>query len=375
MITTKPLTASFTVLALVLVLTGCTAAGDPAADPLVADNLPRIILEAPVRVPTGPTVGVSLPATDSPGELFESGLPNADFRPMVLLANSVSEQKSQIKEMIDAGAEVIIIQAIDGSGLVKELASAKKAGIPVIAYNYLLRGSKNVNAFIAYGLCETGRAQATSLLAGLAERSDGPYNVELIAGPSDDGNAKLFFDCAMQVLKPKINDGTVVVPSGQVKRQQVSTPSWLAESMQKRLESILAEFYADNTPLDGILSPVDFLTRAAITTVEAAGRPAPIVTGGESEEESVRWVASGKQHSTLYRSTHTMVTEAISLARQLHDGKKIAFTDTKTFNNGVKVVPAYLLYPVTVTQENVCTVYDPDTLAGRAAAETPLCQE
>jgi len=108
--------------------------------------------------------------------------------------------------------------------------------------------------------------------------------------------------------------------------------------------------------------------------VEAGGRLTPIVTGGDSEDESVRWVASGRQYSTLHRSSQVLIAETISLATQLLDGKKIAYTDTKTFNNGVKVVPAYLVAPVTVTRANVCEVYEPGTYASRVAADAPFCK-
>ena len=34
------------------------------------------------------------------------------------------------------------------------------------------------------------------------------------------------------------------------------------------------------------------------------------------------------------------------------DGKKPEVNDTETYNNGVKVVPSYLLKPVLVTKDN-----------------------
>jgi putative multiple sugar transport system substrate-binding protein len=172
----------------------------------------------------------------------------------------------------------------------------------------------------------------------------------------------------MSVLQPKIDDGTLKVVSGQVTQQQTATADWKAENAQKRMDAILSANYQGDTSLDGILSPNDTLARAALTSVKSAGKPNPVITGQDSEVESVKLVFQGVQYSTIDKDTKTFVTKVVEYIGKIAQGQPVEVNDVKSYNNGVKVVPAYLLTPVIVTKDNVCTQYAPDTAAGKAAA-------
>src|SRR5689334_24642799 len=53
-----------------------------------------------------------------------------------------------------------------------------------------------------------------SLLDGMkAKKPTGPWTIELFSGSPDDNNAGVFFNGAMDVLKPLIDKGEVVVGS------------------------------------------------------------------------------------------------------------------------------------------------------------------
>lgn len=327
------------------------------------------------------TIGVSLPQKTSENwvlaeGLFNEGLTAAGYKPIVNFADGgVSEQQSQIAAQITNGAKVIVIGAIDGSQLGDQLAQAKQAGVTIIAYDRLLTNTADVDMYVAYDNFKVGVLQGTALLEGLAKsQGASPWNVELIAGSPDDANSKPFFEGAMSVLQPKIDDGTLKVPSGQVTQSQVATQGWLASEAQKRMDSILAANYSSGAKLNGVLSPNDTLARAALAATKAAGLPNPVITGQDSEVESVKLVADGTQYSTINKDTNTLVKQVIDIIGQLQKGETIAFNDTTSYNNGVKVVPAFLLEPKIITKDNVCTGYDPATAAGKAAAETALCK-
>jgi len=331
--------------------------------------------------PAGATIGVSLPQKTSENwvlaeGLFNTGLTKAGYKPMVSFADGgVTEQQNQIQTMIEQGAKVIVIGAIDGKQLGAQLEAAKKAGITVIAYDRLLMNTQDVDMYVAYDNCKVGTLQGTALLEGLAaQQGPSPWNIELIAGSPDDANSTPFFQCAFDVLKPKIDDGTLKIPSGQTTQQQVATQGWLAANVQTRFDAIMSGFYTGNTKLNGVLSPNDNLARGALTSIEAAGKPDPVITGQDSEKESVALVAQGKQYSTINKDTNTLVAKVIDIVNLLQKGSPVPVNDTKSYNNGVKVVPAYLLTPVIVTKENVCKAYDPATAAGQAAAATDLCK-
>ncbi len=313
------------------------------------------------------TIGVALPQKTSENwvlaeSLFNDGLKEAGFNPIVQFANGgVSEQQNQIQAMIEQDAKVIIVGAIDGSQLGTQLEAAKEAGIYVIAYDRLVKNTDAVDLYIAFDNYKVGQLQGQALLDGLAARKgDGPYNIELIAGSPDDANSAPFFDGAMNILQPKIDDGTLVVVSGQTTIEQVATQGWKAENAQKRMDTLLSGNYTDKE-LDGVLSPNDTLARAALTSVSQAGKETPVITGQDSEVESVKSIVAGEQYSTIYKDTRELVAQSITTVKALQAGEEPEVNDTESYDNGVKVVPAFLLEPIVVTQENAAEVYANDT--------------
>lgn len=311
-------------------------------------------------------IGVALPQKTSENwvlaeGLFNDGLKNAGFKADVEFANGgVSDQQNQISSMVTKGAKVIVVGAIDGSQLGTQLKQAKDAGATVIAYDRLVKNTDAVDYYVAYDNFKVGVLQGQALLDGMkAKKPTGPYNVELFAGSPDDANAKVFWDGAMSILQPKIDDGTLKVVSGQKSFDQAVTQGWKAENAQKRMDTLLAASY-NSTTLDGVLSPNDTLARAIITSVKGAGKPVPVVTGQDSEVESVKSIMAGEQYSTINKDTRNLVSQAIDMVKKLQAGQKPDVNDDKSYNNGNKVVPAYLLPPVIVTKANAKDAYAND---------------
>jgi putative multiple sugar transport system substrate-binding protein len=322
----------------------------------------------------GSKIGVSLPQKTSENwvlaeSLFTEQLKAAGYDPIVQFANSgVAEQQNQISAMVEQGVKVLVVGAVDGSQLGAQLKAAKEAGIVVIAYDRLLMNTQNVDLYMAYDNYKVGVLQGTALLEGLAKTGKAsPWNIELISGSPDDANSKPFFEGAMSILQPKIDDGTLKVLSGQTTQQQTATQGWTAKNAQNRMDAILSANY-QSASLDGVLSPNDTLARAALTAVKSAGKANPVITGQDSEVESIKLIYSGVQYSTIDKDTKKFVTKVVEYIGKIAAGQPVEVNDTTSYNNGVKVVPAYLLTPVIVTKDNVCTEYAADTAAGKAAA-------
>ena len=315
-------------------------------------------------------IGISLPQKTSENwvlaeQLFKDGLSQAGFKGDVQFANGgVSEQQNQIQAMVTKGAKVIVVGAIDGSQLGTQLKAAKESGATVIAYDRLLTNTADVDYYVAFDNFKVGELQGTALLEGMAKKKpNGPYNIELFAGSPDDNNAKVFFDGAMSVLQPKIDDGTLKVVSGQTKFEQAVTQGWEAGNAQTRMDTLLAGSYA-SADIDGVLSPNDNLARAIITATKQAGKDLPVVTGQDSEVESVKSIMAGEQYSTINKDTRNLVKETIAMVQALQKGEKPTVNDEKSYNNGVKVVPANLLAPVIVTKDNAAEAYANDPTLG-----------
>ena len=318
----------------------------------------------------GGIVGVALPwlGTQNWAEaevMFKEQLEAAGYEAIIQAADQkVPQQQQQIESMIENGAQVIVVGPVDGSQLGSVLEKAKDAGVYVIGYDRLLENTTGVDGIVQFGSVKTGELQAQALLQGLEElKGEAPYNIELFGGGPADPNAPNFFTGAMSVLQPLIDDGTLVVVSGQTDFTQCATVDWDNSKAQSRMDAILAGNYSD-IEIDGVLSPNDGIARAIITSCENAGQPIPVVSGLDAENESVEWVWSGRQYSTVAKPTNALVAETVSIIDSLLGGNGMPATDV-TADNGVIDVPIYELPPVVVTKDNAKEVFadDPDRMA------------
>jgi putative multiple sugar transport system substrate-binding protein len=175
-------------------------------------------------------VGISMPTKSSArwiadGDNMVKELEAAGYTADLQYAeDDIPNQLAQIENMVTKGVDVLVIAAIDGTTLSNALENASAAGVKVIAYDRLIRDSGNVDYYATFDNFKVGVQQATSLVEGLKSRfGDGPYNVELFGGSPDDNNAYFFYNGAMSILQPLIDDGTVVIQSGQMGMDKVGT--------------------------------------------------------------------------------------------------------------------------------------------------------
>jgi putative multiple sugar transport system substrate-binding protein len=184
-----------------------------------------------------------------------------------------------------------------------------------------------------------------------------PWNVELFGGSPDDNNAFFFYNGAMSVLQPLIDNGTIVIKSGQMGMEKVGTLRWDGAVAQARMDNILSANYSDGSRVHGVLAPYDGLSRGIISSLRGVGygtadQPWPIVTGQDAETPSVKGIIAGEQYSTVFKDTRELAKVTANLVDAVLSGKEPEINDTKTYENGVKVVPSYLLVPVSVDKTN-----------------------
>lgn len=322
------------------------------------------------KQPESALVGVTMPTTTSQrwisdGENIKRDLESRGHRVDLQYAqNDVPNQVKQVESQIAAGAKLLIIASVDGAALTRPLQMASEAGIPVIAYDRLLRGSPYVDYYATFENFRVGIYQAESLLTGLGLRNGdgspgpqaGPFNVELFAGSADDNNSVFFFNGAMSVLKPFIDDGRLVVRSGQTEFQAVTTLRWDGETARKRMEEIVTTAYKRNK-VNGVLSPYDGISLGILTALKnngyAPGQGFPIVTGQDAELGSVKSIIAGEQYSTIYKDTRELATATASMAEAVLKGRTPPqLNNLNDYENGAKIVPAFLLNPVSVDKSN-----------------------
>ncbi|WP_432506577.1 multiple monosaccharide ABC transporter substrate-binding protein [Kineococcus arenarius] len=318
------------------------------------------------------TVGVAMPTQTSErwiadGNNVKAGLEEAGYAVDLQYANDdIPTQSQQIDQLITKGVDLLVVAAIDGTALSSQLAAAAAADIPVISYDRLIRGSGDVDFYVSFDNYNVGVQQGTSLLTGLgllnedgsAGTATGPFNVELFAGSLDDNNAQFFWNGAMDTIQPFIDSGQVVVKSGQTTIDQAAILRWQQETAQKRMEDLLTSAYNDGSNVDGVLSPYDGISRGIITALQNAGyggadKPMPVITGQDAEIASVKLINDGVQYSTIFKDTRKLAEQAVTAAEAMLAGEEPEANDTTTYDNGVKVVPAYLLESQIVTKDNI----------------------
>jgi putative multiple sugar transport system substrate-binding protein len=309
------------------------------------------------------TIGISMPTKSSArwiadGDNMVKVLKERGYKTDLQYAeDDIPNQLAQIENMITKGAKVLVIASIDGTTLSKALQNAADKGIKVIAYDRLIKGSKNVDYYATFDNFQVGVLQANSIVDKLGlKQGKGPFNIELFGGSPDDNNAFFFYDGAMSVLKPYIDSGKLVVRSKQMGMEKVGTLRWDGAVAQARMDNLLSAFYGKEK-VHAVLSPYDGLSIGILSSLKGVGyctaqQPCPVVSGQDAEIPSVKSILRGEQSSTVFKDTRELAKVTANMVDATLSGKQPEINDTKTYNNGVKVVPSYLLKPVPVDSSN-----------------------
>ncbi len=309
-------------------------------------------------------VGISMPTKSSTRWISDGESMVKEFKAigydtdLQYAEDDIPNQLAQIENLVTKGAKVLIIAAIDGSTLSDILQKAHDKGVKVISYDRLITKTGNVDFYTTFDNFGVGVLQANSLVAGLKERfpSVKPWNVELFGGSPDDTNAGYFYNGAMSVLQPLIDSKAINIVSGQMGMEKVGTLRWDGAVAQARMDNLLSKSYTKDK-VHGVLSPYDGLSRGIISSLKGvgytAGKDFPIVTGQDAEVPSVKAMMAGEQYSTVFKDTRVLAKTTATMVDTVMQGKDPVINDTKTYNNGVKVVPSNLLIPVAVGKADI----------------------
>ena len=305
-------------------------------------------------------VGVSMPTKDlqrwnQDGANMQAQLEEAGYEvDLQFASNDVQTQLSQVENMINSGADVLVISAIEGSSLGSALALAKENEIPVIAYDRLLMDSDWVSYYATFNNYMVGTIQGTYVKEALdLDNAEGPFNLEITAGDPGDNNARYFYQGAIDVLMPYIESGKLVVKSGQVDFTEVATPTWATEVSQNRAENILSSFYADGSNVDVWLCSNDS-TALGVANALAANYNGtyPIITGQDCDIANTKNMIAGKQSMSVFKDTRTLAAQVVKMVGQILKGEEVDVNDTETYDNNVIVVPSFLCEPVFADANN-----------------------
>ena len=280
--------------------------------------------------------------------------------------DNVSNQVAQIENMITLGVDYLVIASIDGSALTEVLNQAAAQEITVIAYDRLLMNSEHVDYYVTFDNFGVGVLGATYIEEALGLKDgEGPFNIELFGGSPDDNNAVINFEGVMSVFQQYIDNGQLVVPSGQTEFNQIATLRWDGSTAQSRMDNLLSANYTDQT-LHAVLSPYDPISLGVISSLKGIGYgseelPIPVITGQDATVAGVQSIVAGEQTQTIFKNTQELGDITAGMIAAIEAGEEVEVNDTETYDNGVKVVPTYMAEPISVDIDNYYEVLIEDS--------------
>ncbi len=365
----KKLTVVLLALAMLLSLAACGAAAAPAAATAAAPT------EAPAAAPAATAkIGISMPTKslerwNRDGSYLKEQFEAAGYEVELTYSdNDDVQQNNDIANMIADGVKVLIISAINSDSLSQTLADAEANNVVVIAYDRLINNA-NTAYYVSFDNYTVGVLQAQYVIdkLDLENAGDKVYNIEFTAGDPADTNAGYFFNGAKDTLQKYLDAGTLNVVSGQTEFEQVATAQWSTDAALDRMQNILASYYSDGTVLDIALCSNDStaLGVAQAITSDYAGDNTPIITGQDGDIANLKNIVDGVQTMTVYKNVAQEAGVTLVLVQAILEGKTPdaslcdqfgdieAKFDTETYNNGVGIVPSYLLVPYSIDASNL----------------------
>lgn len=343
---------------------GAPAASTPESKPADA-AAPAADAAAPAATGGGKKVAVAMPTQSSErwindGANMKKQLEALGYEVDLQYAeDEVQTQVSQIENMIAAGANCLVIAAIDSGALVNVEEQAKNAGIPIIAYDRLLMDTDAVSYYATFdnkGVgVKIGEYIKEAKKLDDAKAKGESYTIEFFMGSPDDNNALFLYNGVMEVLKPYLDDGTLVCKSGRTSFEDTCILRWSQETAQANCENYLTGFYSDDE-LDIACTAFDGFAYGVKAALEGAGYAVgtkwPLITGQDAELMATKNIISGAQTMSIYKDTRLLASKCVTMIQAVLEGAEPEINDTEQYNNNKIVVPSYLCEPVAVDVNN-----------------------
>src|SRR6202171_6061086 len=261
-------------------------------------------------------------------------------------------QQTQAEAAITNGANVIVLDPVDGAAAANIVTKAKAANIPVISYDRLILNTADLNYYLSFDNAAVGALQGNALLTALGTKAN-PTIVQINGDPADN-NAKLFKQGAHSVLDGKVKYG-----------KEYDTTGWKPENAQTNMADALT---ALNNKVDGVLAANDGTAGGAIAAMKTGGlKPLHPITGQDAELAAIQRILAGEQTMTVYKAIKAEAEAAAELAYDLAYGITVSSTyKIQTVNNNKADIKSVLLTPVAVNKTNIATTVIADGFWSKA---------
>ena len=347
-------------------LTACGSGGSAGSGSSGDDGKAKIGLSMPTQ---------SLERWNRDGAYLEEQFQNAGYDTILTYSdNDSGKQVNDIQNMLADGADLLVIAAIDGEALNTALDEAAEAGVPVIAYDRLIKNDA-VSYYVSFDNYTVGTLQGQFVIDQLdLDNTDKTYNMEFTAGDPADNNAGYFFNGAFDTLKPYIDSGKLNVVSGQKDFNTVATEQWNTDIALERAQNILGSYYADGTQLDVWLCSNDSTALGVAQGIESdyKGSNDIIITGQDGDEANLKNIVDGKQTMTVYKNVSNECIATLDLVNGILDKATIdqdfidkagwefdcVFDNTSYQTSEGNNCNSLLLVPSVITKDNLQELVD-----------------
>ena len=272
----------------------------------------------------------------------------------VLYSNAdqdAAKQQSQAEAALASGVKVLVLDPVDSSAAASIVAAANAQGIPVIAYDRIVKGGK-LAYYVSFDNENIGELQGRALVDKLdADGASG--GILMVNGSPTDGNAGQFKSGALSQI------GASSYPV----LADFDSPDWSPDKAQDWVAGQITQF---GGRIAGVYAANDGTAGGAIAALKAANvSPLPVVTGQDAELAGIQRIVSGDQYMTIYKAMKQQATLAAEVAVKLAKGEPV------TGDIEVDGAPATLLSAVVVTRDNIMDTVVKDGIYTVAEICTP----
>lgn len=254
-------------------------------------------------------------------------------------ANDSNQQRQQFDALLAAGADVIVLDAVDSAATASWVEDAAAEGVPVVAYDRLAEGP--IEGYVSYDNERVGELQGQTLVDSLGQDADGA-RVVMINGAPTDPNAALFKSGAHSVL-----DDTVEI----VFEQDVDR--WDGTVANQEMTAAIDSLGADG--FDAVYVANDGMAAGVVNALESAGISGIPVGGQDAELAALQRIVAGTQTFTIFKAYRPEAETAAEMAVRLLRGEEFGdqLAPTTVDSPTTQDIPAQLLNPVAVTVDNL----------------------
>ena len=271
-----------------------------------------------------------------------------------------AKQQQQAEAALAAGAKILVLCPVDGKAakIIADLAEAK--GVPVVTYERLVTGSKNVKAFVTHDAVEIGRIQATSLIEASKALGISDKPILMVHGSVTASDAALFKKGAQDAFKAA---GVKVLA-------EFDTPGWDPAKAQAQMDQWITKYGKDG--FGAVYAANDGTAGGVIASMKAAGidpskHP---VSGQDADQAATQRIIAGEQYMSVFRPLKQAATFAATAAWDVLNKKPLSKKVYKTTtDNGAWKVPTLVNPPTAITKTNLKKVI----IDGGYATAESLC--